>query len=185
MNIRKILISAASGAVVLSLAGFGIASASIPDSSGVIHGCYKATAHGSRAPLGVIDTAGTAGTCPAGQTALTWNQTGPQGATGAAGATGPQGPAGPGTSYYTVTNAVEIGPVPGDEQTVTTECNSGDAVVSGGFAWPGASEQNLPSLEIVASYPTSDGTGWVITGYNGGTAVTADLTAYAVCATQS
>jgi hypothetical protein len=60
----------------------GISSASIPDGSGVIHGCYKTkgTAH----PLKVIDSAVTA-SCPKGYTNLNWNQTGPQGPEGQAG----------------------------------------------------------------------------------------------------
>ena len=83
------------------------ASASIPDSSGVIHGCYKATSNGSVSRLGVIDTTLPGGKCPKDQTELSWNQTGPQGpagatgpvgptgATGSQGATGPAGPQGP------------------------------------------------------------------------------------------
>ena len=57
-------------------AAAGVAYASIPDSSGVIHGCYKKT----RGMLRVIDSATT--TCGNDETALTWNQTGPQGPTG-------------------------------------------------------------------------------------------------------
>jgi hypothetical protein len=60
-------------AVVLGLAAAaGIAYASIPDSSGVIHGCYK-TVGGA---LRVIDTqAGEK--CLSAETPLNWNQTGP------------------------------------------------------------------------------------------------------------
>jgi hypothetical protein len=61
----------------------GIAYATIPDSSGVIHGCYK-TQNGQ---LRVIDS----GACGPSETALDWSQTGP---TGAQGPTGPQGPTG-------------------------------------------------------------------------------------------
>jgi hypothetical protein len=81
-------------AAVSTLAVTCIASAAIPDSGGVIHGCY-ASKDGS---LRVVDT-GASGACDTKkETALDWNQTGPTGATG------PQGPAGPpGTShgYYT------------------------------------------------------------------------------------
>jgi hypothetical protein len=81
-------------AAVSMLAVAGIAYATIPDSGGVIHGCYT-TKDGS---LRVIDP-GAGGACDAKkETALDWNQTGPTGATG------PQGPTGPtGTShgYYT------------------------------------------------------------------------------------
>src|SRR5205814_8480076 len=59
----------------------GIAYATIPDSNGVIHGCYQK----NQGTLRVID-AGTAQTCSSSETALNWSQTGPQGA---------QGPTGP------------------------------------------------------------------------------------------
>src|SRR5581483_9845275 len=69
-----------------------VALAAIPDSNGVIHGCYAvnqpgmpSTGHGA---LRVIDpTKGD--TCTSSEQALDWNQTGPRGAQG------PQGPAGP------------------------------------------------------------------------------------------
>jgi hypothetical protein len=70
---------------VLAATG-GIAYASIPDSSGVIHGCYKTTGGGLR----VIDTDRGA-TCTTGEKSLNWNQTGPQGATG---------PRGPSDAYF-------------------------------------------------------------------------------------
>jgi hypothetical protein len=53
----------------------GIAYATIPDSAGVIQGCY-----GPGGFLRVIDSP--AETCHANETALEWNQTGPQGAAG-------------------------------------------------------------------------------------------------------
>src|SRR5689334_22586589 len=63
--------------VTIALAGGSVAFATIPDSSVVIHGCYK-TATGD---LRVIDTGFTS--CKPGESPLSWNQTGP---------TGPQGP---------------------------------------------------------------------------------------------
>jgi hypothetical protein len=73
--------------------------ASIPDASGVIHGCYTNAING-QSTLTLLDTA--AGkSCRANQTAITWNQTGPQGLQGPqglkgdTGATGPVGPTGP------------------------------------------------------------------------------------------
>ena len=57
-------------ALVFTVTGFEIASASIPDSGGVIHGCMK----GKRHQLSVIDT-GTTPRCPAGSTELDWSQT--------------------------------------------------------------------------------------------------------------
>ena len=57
-------------AIVIGLAAGGIAYASIPDSSGVIHGCY-ARKDGS---LRAINTDAGA-TCSAKENSLTWNQT--------------------------------------------------------------------------------------------------------------
>jgi hypothetical protein len=54
----------------------GIAYASIPDSDGLIHGCYNKT----NGALRVIDTSGKG--CSAAEKPLNWNQTGPTGAAG-------------------------------------------------------------------------------------------------------
>lgn len=69
-------------ALVLSAAvagGATVALASIPDSHGVIHGCYltKGTVHN----LNVVNNRVTA-RCPRGYSALNWSQTGPRGAVG-------------------------------------------------------------------------------------------------------
>jgi hypothetical protein len=67
-------------AVALGLAvGVGVATGAIPDSGGVIHGCYTK----SGGTLRVIDS--TVTNCKSTETSLTWNQVGPAGATGAAG----------------------------------------------------------------------------------------------------
>lgn len=96
MNKRIGLLAAGlAGALVLVGGTAYGAVSSIPDSAGVIHGCYD-----SGGNLKVIDTSVTTA-CPKGYSALDWNQTGPQGPagptgpTGATGATGPTGPAGP------------------------------------------------------------------------------------------
>jgi hypothetical protein len=75
-------------AAVLAAVG-GAAYASIPDSSGVIHGCYLR----SGGSLRVIDASVTG--CKSTETALNWNQTGPQGPVGPQGPAGPTGPTGP------------------------------------------------------------------------------------------
>jgi len=74
----------------------GTSGASIPDGSGLIHGCYQTS--GTDHTLKVIDSAVTSG-CPAGYTSLNWNKTGVQGKTG------PTGPAG---------SAREVGSVNGN-----------------------------------------------------------------------
>ena len=100
---RLLLALAVGGAV------FGIATAvqaSIPDSSGVIHGCYNTSlARGTpTGALRVIDAAKPNANCASWEAAVSWNANGVTGArgptgvpgpTGAKGATGPQGPQGP------------------------------------------------------------------------------------------
>jgi hypothetical protein len=78
---RAVLVAA--GGLVVA----GIAYAAIPDSSGVIHGCYS-TKSGA---LRVIDSTAK---CANGELALNWSQKGPKGDPGAAGPQGPAGPAG-------------------------------------------------------------------------------------------
>ncbi len=92
---------------VVCLAAFGIASAvqaSIPDSQGVIHGCYfKGSSQLERqGALRVIDT-GKGQACRSDELAIAWTQhgaTGATGPTGATGATGPTGPTGPTVPSY-------------------------------------------------------------------------------------
>ena len=76
------------GAVVAAgaLAVAGIALASIPGQDGMIHGCYNTT-NGS---LRVVDDSAS---CKTHETAIQWNQTGPQGPQGVPGPAGPPGPA--------------------------------------------------------------------------------------------
>jgi hypothetical protein len=64
-------------AALVVLVGAGIAYATIPDSGGTIHACYKT----SGGTLRVID----AGSCLASEQPLSWSQTGPQGLQGARG----------------------------------------------------------------------------------------------------
>lgn len=89
------------GRLVLALgvggAVFGIASAvqaSIPDASGVIHGCYGKPGTPQKGQLRVVD-ASTGEQCRLTENLLSWNQSGRPGATGARGATGPTGAKGP------------------------------------------------------------------------------------------
>jgi hypothetical protein len=84
--------------VALAVGGavFGIATAvqaSIPDASGVIHGCYGKPGTPQKGELRVIDT-GTGEACRYYENPLSWNQRGVTGPTGARGQTGPTGPKG-------------------------------------------------------------------------------------------
>ncbi len=79
-------------AVALTAAG-AIAYAAIPDQGGAIHGCYDTTL----GRLRVIDPASAnplLNKCLPIETAISWNQTGPQGTPGAQGPQGQQGPKG-------------------------------------------------------------------------------------------
>jgi hypothetical protein len=101
LALRRIGGSAALGGGLLLVAAT-VAVASIPDSNGVIHGCYN-TSNGN---LRVIDSAND--NCRNSETAIFWNQTGPQGPAG------PQGP--PGSSQGLVAYSV-----------VLATCGSGSA----------------------------------------------------------
>jgi hypothetical protein len=91
---KKVVFAAAALCAVPVGTGLGIvASASIPDSGGVIHGCYNK----GDGTLTVIDTSVTTA-CAHGLVPLNWSQTGPQGIPGTPGAPGPKGdPGTPGT----------------------------------------------------------------------------------------
>jgi hypothetical protein len=93
------------GAVVGAIFAGSAAFAAIPDSSGVINGCYQKNVGNLR----VIDSSA-GDSCRPSEIGISWSQTGPQGppgpqgvqgpkgdtgATGATGATGPVGPVGP------------------------------------------------------------------------------------------
>ena len=73
-------------AVVVGLVAGAIAYASIPDSAGVLHGCYSP--NGAKVTngttLSIIDSAYS---CAKGQQAITWNQTGAMGPAGQTGDT--------------------------------------------------------------------------------------------------
>lgn len=80
---------------VLFIVAGTVAFATIPDSAGVIHGCFRT----QTGQLRVIDTA--TQQCLPTETAISWNQVGPQGPQGPV---GPQGPPGPsqGSAAYSV-----------------------------------------------------------------------------------
>ena len=93
---RAVLLGAA---VVVGVPLAGVAYAAVPDEDGVIHGCYAADG-----ALRVLDTASSdrrKRECTSRETAIFWNQEGPQGSAGPAGTQGAPGekgdpgPAGP------------------------------------------------------------------------------------------
>lgn len=157
----------------LALVGVGaVAMASIPDANGVIHGCRK----NSGGALRVIDTdAGQ--TCMANETALSWNQTGPQGATG------PQGPAG-GVSGYEIATATQDWPGGGGSfsGTLEAQCPSGKKVLGGGWR---SQQLDVPNLRLHWSYPDASNNWWSIRYSVDDATAAFTMTAYATCATAS
>src|SRR5258708_1961630 len=108
------------GTLVAAGVGAGIASASIPDSSGVIHGCYKVPVPAHGTPLSVIDT-NAGGTCPSGTVALTWYK--------GTGDLTTQGS--PGTAL--AQNVITV--QPGSEGFSTAQCLPGMVVTGGGHSF--------------------------------------------------
>jgi len=173
-------------AVVLSLAGLGVAWASIPDGGGVIHACYKVPTPSDGTPLSVIDSEA-GGACKSGYASLTWNQTGPQGPAGATGPAGPQGPAGI-SGYQVVTNTIVNSGTFCQQVAcgahVDVTCPPGDQVLGGGanYTYPSGD----PVEYMAASLPTDNGTTWHVDFYGnpqlGSEAGDKTLTGYAICA---
>jgi Collagen triple helix repeat (20 copies) len=81
------LVAAVSASVLTAVVVAVVAYAAIPDSHGVIHGCYN-----PKGTLRVIDTS--TDTCKPNETGLDWSQTGPAGLQGPAGPQGSPGPMG-------------------------------------------------------------------------------------------
>jgi hypothetical protein len=175
---KRIAVLAAFAVLVLA----GSAWASIPDSGGVIHACYKTT---DTSKVRLIDTdAGQ--TCASNETALSWSQTGPQGPqgiqgeTGATGPQGEQGEQGPSgiSGYEVVTSSYSVPPTVSG--TFYATCPTGKSVLGGGYEDP----PNGETLDgIFASAP--DGNRWRVWFHNRAFGVTTTLTVYATCATVS
>jgi hypothetical protein len=93
VNRKRMWVPLGVACVLAAIAAIG--HAMIPDAGGVIHGCYA-----NNGQLRVIDESG-GETCKSNETALFWNQTGPQGPQGTPGQQGPQGPPAIGDAYHT------------------------------------------------------------------------------------
>ena len=89
----------AAALVTMVAVAAGVAYATIPDASGVIHACYKT----NNGQLRVVDDA--TESCKSSETEIAWSQVGPSGPTGAtgpsgaSGSSGPSGPAGSALGY--------------------------------------------------------------------------------------
>jgi hypothetical protein len=150
-----------------------VVQAAIPDPSGVIHACYRANGN-----LRLVDKSN----CTSSETALTWNQTGPQ---GPAGAPGPQGAPGPhgqpgapgpaGLAGYKIINTHETLPLNGSIE-VTAGCTTGKRVIGGGYVAPTV-------LDTASSSRPEGDKGWhVVFKSNGGNG---DASVYAICVSAS
>jgi hypothetical protein len=121
----RIRIASVAGLLVAATVGV-VAYAAIPDSGGVIHGCYKNTT----GQLRVIDSATEA--CGNNETPLAWSQTGPEGPAGPPGPVGPEGqPGPPALSGYEVV-LTDSQTNSSDRKTVISECPDGKRVLGGG-----------------------------------------------------
>lgn len=73
---KKLLVGILAGMMLTTV---GVAVASIPDASGVIHGCYLTSGNPNvRGALRIIDT-GAGESCASGEAAIQWNQDTPSG----------------------------------------------------------------------------------------------------------
>lgn len=189
------------GAVVGAVAAGGAAYAAIPDSTGVINGCYQKHVGNLR----VIDSS--AGErCRPSEIPISWSQTGPQGPPGpqgpkgdtgavgpqgpagaqgpagpqgAQGPPGPQGPAGPGNTY-TVEQFQNL--VVGQTVTLTAICNAGDVVIGGYTRAQGVTglsgDQRFAQIAPIGPAPAAQG--WRTTA-TGQTDAPDFLDVFAVC----
>jgi Collagen triple helix repeat (20 copies) len=183
-------------ALVTVIAGaglFGVATAvqaSVPDSGGIVHGCYNtSSAHGSpNGALRVIDTSKIGGSCASGESPLNWNVKGPTGPQGAQGIQGPQGVKGdkgdPGTtgspgaagtngtngtngangtdgiSGYEIVTQDQAVAV-GDSGIVRDACPAGKHVLGGGAELTDAAARWAPA--VTGGSPYLGGVGWEAT----------------------
>jgi hypothetical protein len=140
--------------VIFSALGLGIASASIPESSGVIKGCYN-----SSGSLSVIDS-GMDQSCSSGSTSLNWYQAGGDGA----------------EVVYSASTALNSSYAYG-------ECPVGMQAVGGGYAISYGAEENPPEPYIYAQYPATVGShsSWSVEWSSVSGDTTDTIQAFAVC----
>jgi hypothetical protein len=156
---------------LLFVVGSTVALASIPDSDGLISGCYAKVG----GDLRVIDAASSS--CKSNEIKLEWNQQGPQGESGLEGEQGP-----PGLSGYEVVDTATANVDPLAYAQITAYCPTGKNVLGGGFFF-----NVLGTLEVVQSAPTTAAglSGWHVVAFNHSDTVTGNLIAYATCARTS
>jgi hypothetical protein len=173
------------GALLVATAGF-VAAQSSPQ---IINGCY----HNTTKVLRIL----TSGSCdPKNETAISWNQVGPQGLQGPKGDTGPQGlqgdqgPAGPQgpqgvkgdpgiSGYQVVKEDVELGGGQGAQGTAA--CPDGKKLLGGGAGGGFLNiEQSYPGRGL--GDPNESWDVWWAYSYNGNLFQTETMHVYAICA---
>jgi len=153
----------------------GVAYASIPGPDGVIHGCVATSGK-----VLIIDSSAT---CPSGQTALNWNQTGPAGPAGADGVDGTDGVSG---YERVVTNQTVNAHTSGGTH---ADCPSGKQVLGGGYLVGAlvASGVQFGDVTIFAEEPDTAGGGvniWKVSLLNN-TDDSISVRTWAICANVS
>jgi hypothetical protein len=174
---RSLLIVAAIAALGIAA---GVAYAAIPDSAGVIRGCYD-----KNGGLRVIDPS-TGSACKNSETALDWSQTGPQGMPGQDGTNGTNGTNG--VSGWELKKADFPLPSEGDGYSGTAQsdevsCSPGKKILGGGIT----TDSWVNSI-VRYSGPNASGTKWmvIIQRTNDGDSPDKSTTQahlYAICAT--
>lgn len=130
-------------AVLIGLAA-PAAYASIPDASGVFHGCYNPANGNTR----IIDTA--TSSCRGQEVAVQWGQAGPSGSAGPAGPQGVAGPAGPAGTALAYAHVLADG-------TLDTSQSSPNVVVFKHPTLGGTPGQTDPGLYCIGITGSPDG----------------------------
>lgn len=184
---RKFVLLGAAVVVAGLAVGTGVAIAD--GGATVIHGCVN----NDTKVLRVVSTGSGKAHCASGESALQWNQTGPQGPAGPAGPQGPAGPAAPDSisgsriqlQFWDVPAATTIHPF--------VYCPANRPVATGGGVEISEQDQDSGDIQIEASYPMAtfggladEADGWKAAVRNGTgrpfNGRTVEVTIYAICA---
>ena len=156
VRLRRPSLGSVLGLTALIVSVSGVAYAAIPETDGVIHGCY-AKHNGA---LRVIDTS-TGAACKGNEVALPWSQSGPP---------GPPGPSGATVAYYgrQFGPGIQLGPDLVTVASVTVPAGNYSVVAKGGAFGGGIGTCELtfpPSLSAIdaATVGSGFGTGVLMT----------------------
>jgi hypothetical protein len=137
---RRRISSISAAVIAVLLVSAGIALASIPDADGSVQACYSNTSGQVR----LVNKEPT--DCDAGETGISWSQTGPQGPAGPLGYVVVTGPASASDSAPTKSAAVS--------------CPSGKVVLGGGGVLSSSTSTN--ALAVTQSAASADGSKWTV-----------------------